>query len=99
MIFTEAATHGALPWRGEADSRRTVFYRFCPPNFAYGRGYFDKNAELAKELTEQQRVVLQPPFVPRLNRLHLEDDGSVGSTVRSESKLDYDRGVFDSEYF
>ena len=99
LIFTEAATHGAFPWRGNSESRRTIFYRYCPPNFAYGRGYFDKNAELARELTEQQSVVLQPPFVPRLNRLHLEDDGTVGTTVRSEMKIAYDKEVFDNDYF
>ena len=99
LIFTEAATHGAFPWHGNSESRRTIFYRYCPPNFAYGRGYIDKNAELARELTEQQSVVLQPPFVPRLNRLHLEDDGTVGTTVRSEMKIAYDKEVFDNDYF
>ena len=99
LIFSEAATHGAFPWRGTSESRRTLFYRYCPPNFAYGRGYFDQNAELACDLTEQQAVVLQPPFVPRLNRFHLEDDGSVGCTKRSEMKINYDKEVFGNDYF
>ena len=99
LLFTEAATHGAFPWHGAATSRRTVFYRYCPPNFAYGRGYADTFAELSREVSEREAVVLQPPFVNRLNRLYLEDDGSVGVTKRSEEKLAYDKSVFECEYF
>ena len=30
IIFTEALTHGAVPWTVEASSRRTLFYKFSP---------------------------------------------------------------------
>ncbi|EEH53080.1 uncharacterized protein MICPUCDRAFT_52878 [Micromonas pusilla CCMP1545] len=37
VVFTEATTHGTLPWRG-ASQRRNVIYRFSPATNAYGRG-------------------------------------------------------------
>eukprot|EP00116_Pleurobrachia_bachei_P006894 sb/3467156/ len=99
LLFTEAATHGAFPWQGATECRRTLFYRYCPPNFAYGRGYLDKNPGLAAELEEKEAVVLQAPFVNRLDRKHLNNDGTVGVTKRSEEKIEFDRGVFDNKYF
>ena len=98
-IFSEATTHGALPWKGGSDSRQTLFYRYCPPNFGYGRGYVDRYDDLIAELSPAQRVVLQPPFTNRLDREHLEDGGGVGITPRSKEKKAFDKEVFDSEYF
>ncbi len=38
IIFTEALTHGTLPWRG-SDDRRTVFYRYRPRPLAWSRTF------------------------------------------------------------
>ena len=66
VFFTEAATHGTLPWRSDTE-RRTVLYRFAPSGSAYGRNYLDGLAEL-DGLTEAEAAVLQPLFHTRLDR-------------------------------
>lgn len=38
LLFTEAATHGTLPWKAQ-HQRRVVIYRFAPATMAYGRAY------------------------------------------------------------
>lgn len=38
VFFSEASTHGTLPWTASHE-RRAVIYRFAPSNMAYGRGY------------------------------------------------------------
>ncbi|HXW78469.1 MAG TPA: phytanoyl-CoA dioxygenase family protein [Acidimicrobiales bacterium] len=58
IIFTEALTHGTLPWRG-SDERRTVFYKYSPEPLAWSRRYYDPDAY--PELTETQRNLLRPP--------------------------------------
>jgi hypothetical protein len=40
VIFTEALTHGALPWTG-AGERRTVFFKYSPHPVSWAAGYFD----------------------------------------------------------
>ena len=39
IIFTEALTHGTIPWRGVAE-RRTCFYKFCPHAVAAAACYY-----------------------------------------------------------
>lgn len=57
IIFTEALTHGTLPWRG--DERRTLFYKYSPPTLSWHRDYYD--AGQYDDLTERQRAILEPP--------------------------------------
>ena len=38
LFFTEASTHGTLPWSAE-HTRRAALYRFAPATSAYGRAY------------------------------------------------------------
>lgn len=38
VFFSEATTHGTLPWNADHE-RRTVLYRFAPSNIAYSRSY------------------------------------------------------------
>ena len=38
-VFTEALTHGTIPWRGVAE-RRTCFYKFCPHAVAAAACYY-----------------------------------------------------------
>jgi hypothetical protein len=58
IIFTEAMTHGTLPWRG-SDQRRTVFYKYSPEPLAWSRRYYSPDAY--PDLTETQRSLLMPP--------------------------------------
>jgi ectoine hydroxylase-related dioxygenase (phytanoyl-CoA dioxygenase family) len=58
IVFTEALTHGPLPWKGAAE-RRTLFYKYSPHPVAWMHPYPD--GEGVEGLTEQQREMLQPP--------------------------------------
>ena len=60
ILFTEALTHGTLPWRG-ADERRTLFLKYTPKHIAWSRHYVTGLDESA--LTPGQRRVLRTPGV------------------------------------
>ena len=58
IIFTEALTHGTLPWRGSHE-RRTVFFKYSPEPLAWSRSYYVPDDY--PDLTERQRSLLRPP--------------------------------------
>ena len=58
IIFTEAMTHGTLPWRG-AGERRTLFFKYDPGPYAYSAVYYDRDRW--PDLTERQRAILESP--------------------------------------
>lgn len=58
VLFTEALTHGTLPWRG-ADERRTLFYKYSPHPLSWSANYY--RPEDFDDLTERQRAILEPP--------------------------------------
>jgi hypothetical protein len=58
IIFTEALTHGTLPWRG-AGERRTAFLKYSPHPISWAAHYYD--AANHPELTEGQRAMLEAP--------------------------------------
>ena len=60
VIFTEALTHGTLPWHG-ADERRTVFFKYCPGHMAWSRHYYTGNDR--ENLTDRQKHILQVPGI------------------------------------
>src|SRR5262245_19335384 len=60
LVFTEALTHGTLPWRGD-DERRTLLFKYSPGNSAYSHVKWP--AELVDACTDRQRLLLQPPSV------------------------------------
>ena len=60
IIFTEALTHGAMPWRG-ANERRTIFFKYCPSPTSYSSRYF--NADDYPDLTDSQRDILSSPRI------------------------------------
>jgi hypothetical protein len=60
VIFTEALTHGTLPWQGDRQ-RRTLLYKYSPGNSAYSQAPWPP--ELVEACTERQRLLLQPPSV------------------------------------
>ncbi|MEE2657631.1 MAG: phytanoyl-CoA dioxygenase family protein [Candidatus Latescibacterota bacterium] len=72
VIFTEATTHGTLPWRAKHE-RRSLLFRYTAGNLAYATGYNPWPEELLDGLTPEQRAVLEPPYHNRLQRPLLDD--------------------------
>jgi hypothetical protein len=62
LVFSEALTHGTLPWRGRQE-RRTLLYKYSPGNSAYSRVEWPE--EVLAACTDRQRLLLQPPSVGR----------------------------------
>ena len=60
VVFTEALTHGTLPWMGEGQ-RRSLLYKYSPGNSAYS--HVELPADLVAACTDRQRLLLQPPSV------------------------------------
>jgi hypothetical protein len=58
IIFTEALTHGAMPWRG-ARERRTLFFKYAPHSLSWAANYYNE-AEFSA-LSERQREILEAP--------------------------------------
>ena len=59
VIFTEATTHGTLPWKAD-HQRRSLLFRYSPGNLAYAKGYFPNWPQSILEgLTPEQRAVLR----------------------------------------
>ena len=57
ILFTEAMTHGTLPWRG--NERRTIFYKYSPPALSWASKYYD--AADYPDMTDRQKAILTPP--------------------------------------
>merc|ERR1712100_145456 len=100
LLFTEACTHGTIPWSGEGrdGKRRAVLYRFAPANMAYGRSYMPEWPKGTTDgMTDAEKAVLQPPFNPRLDRTLVCDDGTQTTTfARAEFKKAHDAKVFNN---
>ena len=58
IIFTEALTHGTLPWTADHE-RRTLFLKYSPHSTSRSADYYD--ADDFEGLTERQRAILEPP--------------------------------------
>ena len=58
IIFTEALTHGTLPWAGKHE-RRTAFYKYSPPSISWHAKYYDPSKYT--DLTDRQRAILEAP--------------------------------------
>jgi hypothetical protein len=58
IIFTEACSHGTVPWKGQRE-RRTAFYKYCPHAVAWSPCYY--NADNYEGLNEAQQKILMPP--------------------------------------
>ncbi len=68
VIFTEALTHGTFPWTAD-HPRRSLFFKYSPKHLTWAKRYYfpaegrpDVQA-LEDELTEAQRILLDPPSV------------------------------------
>jgi hypothetical protein len=60
VFFTEALSHGTLPWNGKHE-RRTVFLKYHAYCSAFSDNYLDEVSAEWDELTERQRRILEAP--------------------------------------
>jgi ectoine hydroxylase-related dioxygenase (phytanoyl-CoA dioxygenase family) len=63
VVFGEACTHGALPWRGN-HQRRALLYRYSPGHAAYtpGLAQLQYPRWIREMKPEQAKVLLNPGF-------------------------------------
>lgn len=61
VIFTEALTHGTLPWTAPHE-RRHLLFKYSPGNSAW-EGRSSVPDEVRPHLSERQRVLAEPPYV------------------------------------
>jgi hypothetical protein len=77
LIFTEALTHGTLPWTA-AHERRTLLYRYSPGTMLFSNeSIHPQYAAFAQELTPLQRAIMEPPHYsnrPNLTALLEEEE-------------------------
>jgi ectoine hydroxylase-related dioxygenase (phytanoyl-CoA dioxygenase family) len=60
ILFTEALTHGTLPWKG-AGPRRSILFKYSPGFQAWGGGY-PPSEELLEDLSPEARLVMERPY-------------------------------------
>lgn len=61
VIFTEALTHGTLPWNGPRD-RRHLLFKYSPGNSAWANRESVPD-HVRPQLTERQRLLAEPAYV------------------------------------
>lgn len=67
VIFTEATTHGTLPWTSD-EPRRSLLTRYTAGNMAYVPAY-----DAPEWADDRVKTVMERPYHARLNRPVLED--------------------------
>ena len=77
IIFTEALTHGPLPWTG-AGERRTIFYKYSPKSISWSAGY--PEAGMYGEMSERQAEILEAPNNRYSGRQRVVDISHTGGT-------------------
>ena len=65
VVFTEALTHGTLPWRADYQ-RRHLLFKYSPGNSAWQR---DEGQYAGLDLTDRQRRLVEPPYVGNRRRV------------------------------
>ncbi len=61
IIFTEALTHGTMPWRAKHE-RRSILYKYSPGPLSYAGDHLPEGvAEDMDAFTPEQQAVLEPP--------------------------------------
>jgi ectoine hydroxylase-related dioxygenase (phytanoyl-CoA dioxygenase family) len=60
VLFTEALSHGTLPWHGRQE-RRTLFFKYNAYCTAFSGNYLDSQSADWPELSERQRSILEAP--------------------------------------
>jgi len=60
IIFTEALTHGTLPWRA-SPQRRAILYKYTPGTMYLAQEYLAKGVEdVLDEFTDAQKAMMNP---------------------------------------
>eukprot|EP00009_Paramoeba_aestuarina_P003825 CAMPEP_0201516500 /NCGR_PEP_ID=MMETSP0161_2-20130828/7813_1 /ASSEMBLY_ACC=CAM_ASM_000251 /TAXON_ID=180227 /ORGANISM="Neoparamoeba aestuarina, Strain SoJaBio B1-5/56/2" /LENGTH=312 /DNA_ID=CAMNT_0047913657 /DNA_START=138 /DNA_END=1076 /DNA_ORIENTATION=+ len=98
VFFSEATTHGCLPWNANYE-RRVSLWRFAPSNTAYGRAYVAWPKEFLEGMTAEQKLVMSPPYNFRLERPHLNDDMKETIHSRAKEKKEFDRQIFGTDFY
>ena len=61
IVFTEALTHGTLPWQVDA-KRQTVFYKFSPHGTSWSADYFSPDDyRCYADMDSRKLSMLEPP--------------------------------------
>ena len=61
VVFTEALTHGTLPWTADA-RRETVFYKFSPNGSTWSADFFDpEDFRRYPDIDDRKLAILEPP--------------------------------------
>ena len=61
IVFTEALTHGTLPWTSDA-TRKTIFYKFSPHASAWSADFFNPDDfRQYSDMDNRKLAVLEPP--------------------------------------
>ena len=61
IVFTEALTHGTLPWTVDAP-RRTLFYKFSPHGSTWSADYYDPDDFRSyPDVDDRKLAILEPP--------------------------------------
>ncbi len=61
IVFTEALTHGTLPWTAAAP-RRTLFYKFSPHGTSWSSAYYDPDDYRGyPDVDDRKLAILEPP--------------------------------------
>ena len=61
IVFTEALTHGTLPWTVDAP-RRTLFYKFSPHGSTWSADYFNPDDFRGyPDIDDRKLAILEPP--------------------------------------
>ena len=61
IIFTEALTHGTLPWDSES-TRRTLFYKYSPHGSSWSGDFFDPDDfRQYPDMDDRKLAILEPP--------------------------------------
>jgi hypothetical protein len=61
IIFTEALTHGTLPWTSE-EPRSTVFYKYSPHSSSWGANFFNpEDFRHYDDMDDRKLAILEPP--------------------------------------
>ena len=61
LIFTEALTHGTMPWTASRE-RRSLLYKYSPGHEAW-MGRYRIEMPGKDDLTESQRLIMEPPYI------------------------------------
>jgi hypothetical protein len=83
IIFTEALTHGTLPWTADTP-RASIFYKFSPHSASWGADFYaPDDYRIYDDMDDRRLAMLEPPNARYRGRPHRparRDDGVSAET-------------------